>query len=247
MKRMSLLTLVFAVLSLVFFILLILLRIPFPTFPLMSVQDVLDLLTPLVLIPIYWLLVRYASADAPGPAEDIAFMVLASLWVLGQGMHLSANSIDNLIEGLARTQTLDVRGTDLFTLTYFFDEYLSHFLWHLGVVGLAALAIYREWRQPSGSSTIWKLAIPAGLLYGFTSFCFFDEGNTVSIGLPFSIAVVGITLIGGLRKLAQGPILAFFFTAYAFTLILLAGWGLAWQGFPPLLDSLPKIMGALGL
>lgn len=247
MKRMSLLTLLFAVLSLIFFILLILLRIPFPLYPLMSIQDAFDLLTPLVLIPIYWLMFRHASAEPPSRAEELAFMVLASLWVLGQGMHLAANSIDNLIEALARTHALDVSGTDLFRLTYFFDEYLSHILWHLGVVGLAALAIYREWRMPAGSSTIWKLAIPAGLLYGFTSFCFFDEGNTVSIGLPFSIVVVGITLLWGLRKLAKGPILAFFFTAYAFTFLLLAGWGLAWRGFPPLLDTLPKIMAALGL
>ncbi len=247
MKRISLLTLVFAVLSLFFFILLILLRIPFPAYPLLNIQDVFDLLTPLILIPIYWLLFREASSEAASRAEELAFSGLSALWVLGQGMHLAANSIDNLIESLARSQVIDVTGTAVYTLTYFLDEDLSHLLWHLGVVGLAAVLIYREWRRPAGISTVWGAAIPAGLIYGFTSFCFFDEGNTVSIGLPFSALVVAITLVWGLKKLAQRPVLAFFFTAYAFTFLLLAGWGLAWGGFPPLLDALPKIMGALGL
>ncbi len=56
MKRLSLLTLTFAMLSLVFIILLVFLRFEFPLYPLMSYQDALDVLTPLVLIPIYWLL-----------------------------------------------------------------------------------------------------------------------------------------------------------------------------------------------
>ena len=54
MKRLSLLTLRFAVLSVVFFLLLIFFRIPFTLYPLMSYQDALDVLTPLVLIPLYW-------------------------------------------------------------------------------------------------------------------------------------------------------------------------------------------------
>ena len=50
MKRLSLLTLVFAVLSVVFLILLIFFRTPFAPYPLMSVQDALDILTPLVIL-----------------------------------------------------------------------------------------------------------------------------------------------------------------------------------------------------
>ena len=53
MKRLSLLTLIFAILSLTFFLLLIFLRIPFPLYPLMSIQDAIDILTSLVLITIY--------------------------------------------------------------------------------------------------------------------------------------------------------------------------------------------------
>src|SRR4030042_2921815 len=106
MKSISMLTLVFSVLSLVFFILLVFLRTPFPPFPLISYQDVFDILTPLVLIPIYWLLFRYSSSRSE-LAGEIIFMILASLWVQGQGMHLAANSINNLISGLADKKIID--------------------------------------------------------------------------------------------------------------------------------------------
>jgi hypothetical protein len=49
----SLLTLIFAFLSVVFFLLLIFFRTPFTLQSLVRDQDALDLLTPLVLIPIY--------------------------------------------------------------------------------------------------------------------------------------------------------------------------------------------------
>ena len=142
MKRISLLTLIFAIFSLVFFLLLIFLRIPFPLYPLMSFQDAIDLLTPLVLIPIYWLMYKSVRQNGIGLDGEIFFMVVAALWVAGQGMHLSANSINNLIGNLAKNQIVDVTITDIYHLTYFYDEYLSHYLWHIGVVGLAVLLIF---------------------------------------------------------------------------------------------------------
>jgi hypothetical protein len=68
MKRLSLLTLLFAVLSLIFFLLLVFLRTPFSLYPLMSYQDVFDLLTPLALFPLYWLM--FKSATSEGPNQD---------------------------------------------------------------------------------------------------------------------------------------------------------------------------------
>jgi hypothetical protein len=236
MKRLSLLTLLFAGVSVVFIQLLIFFRFGFALYPLMSCQDALDLLTPLVLIPIYWLLFKYAASEAPSLAEEMAFMVLAALWVLGQGMHLSANSIDNLIEGLARRQVVDIRPTDIYQLAYFFDEHLSHYLWHLGVLGLGALLIYREARHPSSATTAWWAASVAGLLYGFLYFCIFLEGQTVALGLPCALALVAFGLISARRKLAQRPVLAFFFIACSLALLLFAGWGVYWRGFPQFSD-----------
>ncbi len=236
MKRLSLLTLVFAVLSLVFIILLIFLRFKFPLYPLMSYQDAFDILTPLVLIPIYWLLFRYAARDGPVVAEEIGFLVLAAVWVEGHGIHLSANSIDNLIEALARNGAIDIKGTDIYRLSYFFDERLGHYLWHIGMLGLAALLIYREWRRPAGAATIWWATILAGIVYGFSYFAIFIEGQTVALGLPFAIIVVLLALIFGRRKLAQQPVLAFFFVACLLAFLLFGGWWLYWGGFPQFSD-----------
>jgi hypothetical protein len=235
-NRLSLLTLVFAVLSAVFFLLLILLRFPFALYPLMSVQDAVDLLTPVVLIPIYWLMFKYAAGGESSTTEEIVFMVLAALWVLGQGLHLSANSIDNLAEALARRQELDITGSSIYRLIYFYDEHLSHYLWHIGLVGLAGLLIYREWRHPAGIPTIWWAAVLAGLIYGFTCFAVFLEGQTVPLGFPFAIVVALVTVLGGRRRLALRPLLAFFFIACMVAIVLFAGWGLYWGGFPQFSD-----------
>lgn len=236
MKRLSLLTLVFAVLSVVFFLLLIFFRTPLTLYPLMSIQDALDILTPLVLIPLYWLLFKHAASEGSSRAQEVAFMVLAAIWVQGQGMHLSANSINNLAEALAKKQVIDITGTSIYQLTYFYDEHLSHYMWHIGILGLAALLIYREWRRPAGIATTWWAAILAGLIYGFTYFCIFLEGQTVALGLPFAIIITLLTLIWGRKKLAQQPILAFFFIACLVAVVLFGGWGLHWGGFPQFSD-----------
>jgi len=230
-KSTSIITLVLSMLSLVFLILLVFLRIPFPPFPLISYQDVFDILTPLVLIPIYWLLFRYSSSRSE-LAGEIIFMILASLWIQGQGMHLAANSINNLISGLADKQGIDMIPIDVVRLTYFFDEILSHFLWHFGVVGLAFLLIYRERRYPAGQKTIWWAAIAGGLLYGFTLFTIFLEGQTIIIGIPFVCFIVLFALIWGLNHLGQKPVLAFFFVSCLIAALFFAVWGLYWGGFP---------------
>ncbi|OGO32452.1 MAG: hypothetical protein A2Z16_16355 [Chloroflexi bacterium RBG_16_54_18] len=235
MKSISFLALMFSMLSLVFFILLVFLRIPFPPFPLISYQDVFDILTPLVLIPIYWLLFRCSSSRSDLASESI-FMILASLWIQGQGMHLAANSINNLISGLADKQLIDKFPIDVVRLTYFFDEILSHYLWHLGVVGLAVLLIYREWRYPAGQKTVWWAAIAGGLLYGFTLFTIFLEGQTIIIGIPFVCLIVLFSLIWSLNHLGQKPVLAFFFVSCLVAALFFAVWGLYWGGFPQFSD-----------
>lgn len=237
MKRLSILTLVFALLSLTFFLLLIFLRFPMPLYPLMSVQDTIDILTPLVLIPIYWLMLKGITRNQTSSWSEIFFMIMAAFWAAGQGMHLGANSINNLIGNLAKNQVVDVTTTDIYHLTYFYDEYLSHYLWHIGVVGLAALLIYESWRGLAQEKTDWRLIVPAGLLYGFTCFCFFVEGNTLVLGLPFVTIVVFLVLLWGRTKLARQPILAFFFISCLFALVLFIGWRLYWGCWSPILGA----------
>ena len=237
MKRTSLLTLIFAILSLTFFLLLIFLRIPFPLYPLMSIQDAVDILTSLVLIPIYWLMFKNIRQTQASLGSNIFFMVMSAFWAVGQGMHLSANSINNLIGNLAKNQVIDVTMTDIYHLTYFYDEDLGHFLWHIGVVGLAALLIYESWRQSVQEKADWRLVTPAGILYGFTCFCFFVEGNTLILGLPFTFLVTLLVFIWGRKKLAQQPILAFFFVACLLAFLMFVGWRLYWGCFTPILEA----------
>src|SRR3989304_6123872 len=112
----------------------------FGPFPLMKVGDVTDILTPLILIPLYWLLYRMNDKKIPGLAENVAFLILAAAWVEGHAMHLSANSIGKLMKNL--------NGGSAQELANFYDEVLGHYLWHAGVMGLSALLIFRQWRQP---------------------------------------------------------------------------------------------------
>lgn len=235
MRGVPLLTLVFAVLSLVFLVLLVFLRTPLPLYPLASWQDALDLLTPLVLIPTYWLMFRRGSGGSRG-AADLMFMVFAGLWMLGHGMHLAANSIDNLAEGLARRGELDIMESGLYRLIYFFDEHLSHPVWHLGMLGLAGLLIHAEARSPAGATTVWWVAVVAGLVYGFTYFCTFLEGQTVVLGLPFAAIVAALALIRGRGTLVRRPLAAFFGVACLVAFLLFVGWGLYWRGFPQFTD-----------
>lgn len=231
MKRLSWLILVFALLSAVFFLGLIFFRIPFPPYPLLNYQDIFDILTPLVLIPIYWALYRRA-ADEPSPAGETLFMLLAGFWVIGQGMHLAANAINNLSEALARQGTLDITGTQIYQLAYFLDEHLSHYLWHFGVIGLAVLLVWREWRNPQAHAANWWLLLPAGMLYGFLWFAIFLEGQTAIMGFPFALVFGALLLILGRRKVCTHPLTGFFFVTCVATILLLIVW-LILYGFPP--------------
>ena len=126
MSRLYRLILIFAVLFTVLLMAPAFVNGPFGPYPLMTVGEVLDLLTPLILIPIYWLLLELTPEKPPSRSENLLFLVLAVLWADGHGMHLAANSIGHLLKDLA--------GSDVYTLTDFYDEVLSHYLWHFAVV-----------------------------------------------------------------------------------------------------------------
>jgi len=231
MKRLSLLSLVFAILFLVFVIALVFLRQPFNFYPLMSLQDVIDVLTPIVLIPIYFLLFRFESRTPHGNSGLIVFLVFTAFWVLGQGMHLSANSINNL---LAQKQ---METGDIYKLTYFYDEYLSHYLWHIGIVGLSAVLMYRQWKNPfSGEKPMhWPIVI-GGLIHGFCYFIIIMEGNTAPLGITFSVFAVLFVVIFDRKKINQQPIIEFFLTSYILAVILFIIWGIWLGGLPPIMD-----------
>jgi hypothetical protein len=222
--RLARLTLIFAVAFAVFTVTPAFLGGPLPLYPLMSGGDALDLVTPLVLLPLYWRLFRNARAHPPTGPQVLAFAVLAALWAEGQGMHLVANSIGRL--------TQDLADRPAGALTHFYDEGLSHYMWHIGMVGLSALLIHRQWTAPFDGRSGLGLAIAAGIIHGFNYFITVVEAATAPLGVPFAVGVVGFVLFKGRRELRRQPILAFFFVAYVVATLFFLGWGLYWRGLP---------------
>ena len=94
---------------------------PFFLYPLMKRGDALDLLTPIVLIPLYYLLYLRSDARPLSVRETVLFLALAALWVEGQGMHLAANSIGHHFGDLQ---------SDAAKLSHAYDEHISHYMWH---------------------------------------------------------------------------------------------------------------------
>lgn len=195
----------------------------FSPYLLMKTGDVIDILTPLILIPLYWLLFRLGS-KAPTTAETVAFLVFTALWVEGQGMHLGANSIGHLIG--------QFEGSDAQLLTHFYDEILSHYLWHLGLVALTGLIIWRQMRDPLATALASVRAeVIAAVIYGIVYFIIVIEAGTVPLGLPVALifALAGLLRRGDLRR---QPITLFFAAAHALALILFVIWFVRFGGFP---------------
>ena len=224
MKRLSFLILAFAILFAVFFIGPPLLSRQFSPYPLMKVGDVFDVLTPLVLLPLYWLLYRL-NGEKMALAGITLFVVLAALWVEGQAMHLAANSIGHLLE--------DMKRSDAYHLTAFYDEVLSHYLWHFGIVGLSALLIWRQWHNPfhEKRAGIWLLIL-AGVIHGFTFFLIVIEAGTAPLGVSFAVLVTSLGWILGRKRLRQQPLLTFFLVGYSVATAFFIGWAIYWGGLP---------------
>jgi hypothetical protein len=224
MNRLARLTLVFALLFAFFIVAPAFLSRQFPLYPLMKWGDVLDVFTPLVLIPLYWLLFQVSPDRAPKAREITFFLVLVALWVEGQGMHLSGNSIGHLLK--------ELKDSDVYALTNFYDEVLSHYLWHIGLVGLSALLIYRQWRNPFvGERSSLTLPIIAGVLHGFNYFITIVEAATTPLGVPFAGLTVALLLLRGRPHLRQ-PVVLFFLVSYAVACAFFLGWGLYWGSLP---------------
>lgn len=235
MLSISRLILIFAVAFAVLLISPALLSEPFGLYPLMKTGDVTDILTPLILMPLYWMLFRLddrglrAHHDAPlqkipATIEIMAFLVFAAAWVEGQGMHLSANSIGHVLN--------EATDGDAYTLTHFYDEVLSHYLWHIGLVGLTALLIWRQAKHPFADLLAGlRIEAVAGLIYGITYFIIFIEAGTAALGVPFAVAVSVLGLMRR-RQLRRQPVTAFFFVGHGLATVLFLVWFVGWGGLP---------------
>jgi len=225
MKRLSFTSLIFAVAFSVLSMAPPLLNNQFGFYPLIKVGDVVDIFTPLILIPLYWLLFRLDRDKTPGFTGILIFLLFAALWVEGQGMHLAANSIHHLLEGF--------EGNDAYRLTYFYDEVISHYMWHLGVFGLSMLVIIRQLRNPfADDHPIWWVVILAGVIHGFTLFVIVVEAGTAPLGVTYAIVVTLFGCIWGWKRFHYQPMLLFFVITCLVATLFFIGWGIYWGGLP---------------
>ena len=79
MPRLSRLIFVFGLASAVFFIVPAFLSDQFALFPLMKIGDVFDIFTPLVLIPLYWLLYHLDQDKKLSIREGVLFLIFVAL------------------------------------------------------------------------------------------------------------------------------------------------------------------------
>lgn len=214
----------FAVSFTVFIVLPAFLGQPLPQYPLIHFADVFDILTPLALIPLYWLLFTDAGRVPRTLTLAIMFLVLSTIWVEGQGMHLSANSIGNLLGSGSR---------DIHTIVHFYDEVLSHYLWHAGIIGLSMLLTVVPPEPTAHAAPIgWRIVLPSAVLYGITFFLAINEGGTVPLGFPIAILLPIALMALKRRQLRSHNLVAFFFVGYVVAALFFLGWFAYWGGFP---------------
>jgi hypothetical protein len=170
-----------------------------------TVQEVADLLTPLVVVPLMWLVIHLAGG-LPRPGM-VALLLLSVVWVQGQAIHLAANAI------------ADAGGEDLAPLeaaaaTRWMDDVLSHWMWHiawLGILGLMLVAgrdrrhvvpaVAGDGASRDGASERHSLAAVAvigvtvaAVVHGATFFIVTVESATTVLAVPFCLAVAGAGL-----------------------------------------------------
>jgi hypothetical protein len=151
-----------------------------------TLQEAVDLFTPIVVIPLAWWVLECLGGLRP--VELLIFLIIAIVWVEGQAIHLATNAIgDVFVRGAARDAFYATEAGDL---DHWFDEVLSHWLWHLAWAALSLLifalaAPRRTW--PGGPG---RLSAVAGAVHGATFFFVTTEGETTLLGLPLSIALL---------------------------------------------------------
>ena len=184
-----------------------------------TLQELLDLFTPLAILPLgaaaMWL------AGGTGPRWWLALLLVAIVWTEGQAIHLATNAIDDLIEGSGSPAALE---GPVYDLAHWFDEVLSHWLWHIGWVGLSTLLLAAAaTRGPWASLTAGAgaVTVAAGVIHGLVFGITTIEGVTALLGIPASAAL----LIGAWAVRRHGsPVALFLGVSSAVTLAGYAIW-----------------------
>lgn len=186
-----------------------------------TLQEAADLLTPVVVIPLAWLV--FDLAGGLGRRGLIAFLVLSAVWIEGQGIHLAANAIGDAFSHAAAEEFYQTVPGEL---DLWLDETLSHWMWHAAWVGLAILTLAAATRGASGTPRHASVtAVAAGLIYGVTFFLVSVEGATTLLGVPASLLILGWCLVVARRGWVRQPVVTFFLVSAIVTLAGYVAWG----------------------
>jgi len=193
----------------------------FPPYDVLTWQEAMDLLTPLVVLPLAWAVIRGAAPGRPGRLTIGAFIVLAAIWAEAQGIHLAANAIGDA------NPPADFLASPAGRLRFELDEVLSHWLWHAAWVGLAVVAFARghatEMYPRQGTRAA---AIVAGIVYGATFAVVTLEGVTTALAIPASLGFAAWAAASAGGRLARRPLAEFVLTGALASLAGFAVWGL---------------------
>ncbi len=170
--------------------------------------DWIDLLTPYVVTGAAAGALRGAGASR---GTWTGFWFATVLYTQGHGIHLSANSIGNVLPGEDPA------------VVHLWDETVGHYLWYLGfALIVVALAAALAERRARGGLAGHLLAAAVG----FTHFTNSVEGQTPYLGIATALIFAGW---GWWTRDGMGRYLL---SAYALSLALFAGFGLWQGGFP---------------
>ena len=186
-----------------------------------TLQEAADLLTPLVVIPLAWLV--FDLAGGFGRRGLAAFLVIAALWVEGQGIHLAANAIGDAFSHDAADAFYQTVPGDL---DLWLDETLSHWMWHVAWVAMSIVVLAAATRGPVVPPARTSVtAAVAGIIHGVTFFVVSVEGVTTLLGIPASILILAWSVLAGRRGLTRQPVVTFFIATMVVTILGYVGWG----------------------
>jgi hypothetical protein len=183
-------------------------------------QETLDLATPVVVVGLLALAFRRG-----GGTGWIPLVLLACVWVAGQGIHLAANGIRDAFSS-DQLQAFDQTAGG--QLAHWLDEVLSHWVWHGAWVALVLLLAFSTLPSGRARGGIRRegavVPLLAGGIHGFTWFVVTVEGLTATLGIPAAILFTGL---GFMPRRAGGSarVTALFLLATGvIALIAYAGW-----------------------
>lgn len=194
-------------------------------------QEAADVLTPLIAMPLLVLAVELTGRLRT--RDRVLLAAFVAMWVAGQGIHLAANAIgDVLPEGAPREAFY---ATAPGALDHWLDEVLSHWLWHVGWVGLLGVLLVVGSRMGGGARQAGRtgavIAAVAGALHGFTWFVVTDEGETWPLAIPATTVLLLLAVVLRARG-GERAITTFVIVGSLVTLALYAAW-IVLAGWPP--------------